>query len=406
MHVAAVIGANYGDEGKGLIVDYLARDYSLVVRFNGGAQAGHTVTLADGRRHVFHHFGSGSFRGAATFLSEYFIVNPVVFAEELMVLKRLGVSPTVIVDPNATITTPWDMMVNQALEARRLKSRHGSCGLGVHETVVRNEVAPFRVSDLCSNSGAWLDRLAGIREVYISDRMGELGLSKEDIPLLHSPAIYDRFLADLGTLKSNITTRLWGSDLTSPYPSVIFEGAQGLQLAQDAVGFPHVTHSHTGITNVVKMAVGAGIELVDAYYVTRPYLTRHGAGPLPNELPGPPTFLVRDATNITNEWQGSLRFADLDISTLRNDISADVIKGDGIQVRPHVVVTCLDHVHRRVYWKEGSKVVSAKKEELPLIIASGIARSALTSNGPTREAVREIYPAQLPSSSADTKVTP
>jgi len=75
-----VIGANYGDEGKGAAVDRLATEAGaqcLVVRFNGGAQAGHTVETPDGRRHVFSHFGAGSFAGARTFLSRFFVSNPI-----------------------------------------------------------------------------------------------------------------------------------------------------------------------------------------------------------------------------------------------------------------------------------------------------------------------------------------
>jgi adenylosuccinate synthase len=405
MHVAAVIGANYGDEGKGLIVDYLARPYSLVVRFNGGAQAGHTVTLADGRRHVFHHFGAGSFQGASTFLSEYFLVNPVVFADELKALNELNVFPTVFVDPLATITTPWDMMVNQALESRRMKGRHGSCGLGINETVIRNQAAPLRVSDL-HDDGAWLDRLTGIREVYIPDRIQELGLSPTEIPLLNNSVIYDRFLVDLATFKKSVTAKMWSPEVANSYPAVIFEGAQGLQLAQDAAGFPHVTHSHTGILNVARMAREAKLYTVDAYYVTRPYLTRHGAGPLPNELPRAPTFLIQDATNIKNDWQGELRFADLDIGTLRSAISDDIAKAADVQVRAHIAVTCMDHVHRRAYWKDGTKVVSAMREEIPIVIANGIARSALVSTGPTREHVREIYPIPLPNPSTGNRIEP
>ena len=88
-HATVVIGANFGDEGKGLAVDSLvARDSdAAVIRFNGGAQAGHTVVAEDGRRHVFSHFGAGAFLGAATFLSRFFVVQPSIFA------KKPGAAP-------------------------------------------------------------------------------------------------------------------------------------------------------------------------------------------------------------------------------------------------------------------------------------------------------------------------
>src|SRR5262245_5537631 len=89
----AVIGAGYGDEGKGVLVDALASTRSgptVVVRSNGGAQAGHTVTLPDGRRHVFHHFGAGALAGAATHLSRFFVHHPMLFASEREALIALG----------------------------------------------------------------------------------------------------------------------------------------------------------------------------------------------------------------------------------------------------------------------------------------------------------------------------
>src|SRR6185312_724333 len=121
MRAFAVIGANFGDEGKGLVTDFLCdrENATLVVRYNGGAQAGHTVVVPDGRRHVFSHVGSGSFCDVPTHLSKFFLVNPVVFAREQIELDQIGVRPTVYVDRDARVTTVVDMLINQALEDKR-----------------------------------------------------------------------------------------------------------------------------------------------------------------------------------------------------------------------------------------------------------------------------------------------
>ena len=101
MVIKVVVGANFGDEGKGLMTDCFCHQSSvkgekcLVVLHNGGAQRGHTVVTPEGGRHVFHHFGSGTFVGADTYLSEDFILNPMVFRQEWEELKTLGVSPKV-----------------------------------------------------------------------------------------------------------------------------------------------------------------------------------------------------------------------------------------------------------------------------------------------------------------------
>ena len=134
----AVIGANFGDEGKGLMTDLFCRTGGSVIniRSNGGAQAGHTVCTSDGRRHVFSHIGSGSFAGADTYLSGYFILNPMLFSKEAAVLgKDTG---NIFIDRHCIVTLPCDMLINQFVETARGKSRHGSCGVGIFETIVRN----------------------------------------------------------------------------------------------------------------------------------------------------------------------------------------------------------------------------------------------------------------------------
>jgi adenylosuccinate synthase len=133
----AVIGGQLGDEGKGLITDFLSNHLTLVVRFNGGAQAGHTVVLPDGRRHEFHHFGAGCFKAACTLLSRHFIVNPLLYAKEYHSPELKGIRKTVYVDPRCRVTTPLDMMLNTLVEERRGAQRHGSCGVGINETVTR-----------------------------------------------------------------------------------------------------------------------------------------------------------------------------------------------------------------------------------------------------------------------------
>ena len=94
--IKIVCGSNWGDEGKGLMTDYFSqKPNSIVVCSNGGAQRGHTVTTPDGIRHVFHHFGSGTFNNASTYLSEDFIVNPIIFKQEYDELIKLGYIPNV-----------------------------------------------------------------------------------------------------------------------------------------------------------------------------------------------------------------------------------------------------------------------------------------------------------------------
>lgn len=321
-----IIGANFGDEGKGLMTDYLAsKDASntLVVRFNGGCQAGHTVQTPDGKRHVFSHFASATFLGCPSFLSKFFIVNPMFFVKELSDLRNLGLDPTVFIDPRAFVSTPYDVFLNQLIEIRRGKQRHGSCGLGINETVtrcLRNNEFRTTVAELVDP--VWLrQKLRYVEKQWLPVRLEELGFSVEDADvqsfLMKSVQIVQRYLQDVSELLiESICTRYLPAE-----KQLIFEGAQGLLLDEYRIdNFPHLTRSRTGLSNVLLLAKEMGIEHLDVTYVSRTYLTRHGAGPLKGEA----DWTMPDATNVPNTFQGTLRFAGLDLEQLQNAIELDL----------------------------------------------------------------------------------
>ena len=299
MRARIVIGANFGDCGKGLLTDYLcSAGAGMVVRFNGGAQAGHTVVTPEGRRHVFRHFGSGSLLGVPTFLSQFFVCNPILFYEELAQLTTLGVVPVVYAHPDSLITTFMDMLINQTLESRRAGQRHGSCGVGVHETMNRSKVPELKITlgDLWNGGRRLESQLAEICGKYAQFRTGEKFDDDRAIPaFLDCCNNFAQFVNPLGI-----------GQCKDP----VFEGAQGLLLDQgNREYFPHLTHSNTGMKNVSVLCAQAGITDKDIYYVSRTYLTRHGAGPLPAE---DLSLSYHDDTNKSNPWQGALRFAPLD----------------------------------------------------------------------------------------------
>lgn len=131
-----VIGLGFGDEGKGLTTAFLSREpKSLVVRFSGGHQAGHTV-VKDGYRHVFAQFGSGTLHGAATYWSKYCTFDPAAFMLEHKKLTEAGYTPEIYVDRLAQVTTFYDIFFNQALEKY---NQHGSVGVGFAATIERHE---------------------------------------------------------------------------------------------------------------------------------------------------------------------------------------------------------------------------------------------------------------------------
>ena len=332
MVIKVVIGANFGDEGKGLMTDYfchqstLRGEKSLVVLHNGGAQRGHTVVTPDGNRHVFHHFGSGTLVGADTYLSEEFVLNPMIFRQEWEELESMKAIPKVYVNHACRVTTPFDMILNQIIEESRDNARHGSCGMGIHETMIR---------DVCNYPiEMWFDSsdeakryyLKEIRN-YLSERLLDFGINK--IPdnwkeIVNSDLLIENFISELNFMGRNISIRF--DRFIEYYDCVAFENGQGLLLDQNNTAYyPHLTPSNTGIKNsleiIAEMSCKPDIEVC---YVTRTYLTRHGAGRLDGECDKQEINPdMQDLTNVPNPHQGTLRYAKLVEKSLEERILKD-----------------------------------------------------------------------------------
>ena len=332
MVIKVVIGANFGDEGKGLMTDYfchqstLRGEKTLVVLHNGGAQRGHTVVTPDGNRHIFHHFGSGTLVGADTYLSEDFVLNPMIFRQEREELESMKAIPKVYVNHTCRVTTPFDMILNQIIEESRDNARHGSCGMGIHETMIR---------DVCNYPiEMWFDSsdeakryyLKEIRN-YLSERLLDFGINK--IPdnwkeIVNSDLLIENFISELNFMGRNISIRF--DRFIEYYDCVVFENGQGLLLDQNNNEYyPHLTPSNTGIRNPLEIISKIDCKLnIEVCYVTRTYLTRHGAGRLDGECDKQEINPdMQDLTNVPNPHQGTLRYAKLIEKSLEERILKD-----------------------------------------------------------------------------------
>ena len=393
--LSAVIGANYGDEGKGLATDFLSNKNTLVVRYNSGAQAGHTVVTPDGSRHVFHHFGSGTLKGASTFLSEHFAIHPMFFGKELQELRALGARPEVYIDPHALITTPYDVMINQALEMSRGNARHGSCGMGFNETIQRCTTSKlFKLDYLDAyQPNDYLIKLKDIRKYYVPLRLEEFNLPKDSLPHLDDDRILDRFVRDTELVMANAKPIMWKVISLLWKDDIVFEGAQGLLLDMNSRDFPHVTRSKTGLHNVVTMMEQADIkEELHAHYITRTYLTRHGAGPMPHEMKsGLPYSRVKDETNVYNPHQEHLRLGYLNKHKLISEILQDLRNARNVEVIPNLFMTCVDQLEKDEYInffnESGVFGIEHYKEFARSITTKIEGKSTFFSNGNTREYV-------------------
>jgi len=395
-----VIGGAYGDEGKGLVTDALVSAAqregreALVVRFNGGAQAGHTVTTPDGHRHVFHHLGSGALSGAPTHLAQRFVVHPMLFAQEHAHLKTLGANTHVTVDPRARLTLPFDVMINQAIERQRGHERHGSCGVGFGETCQRNESHDPRhaltVGELARMTYGDLEsRWKAILHGYVPQRLAQLGLPADALgDSLAQDAVLERFIDDCSYFLEHAVL---AKPALLKADAFVLEGAQGLALDENLGVFPYVTRSKTGLPwalEFLNQAVDTTIP-VTAWYLTRAYTTRHGAGPLPYEQAwAPPGF--EDPTNRPNAFQGTLRLAPLDATALAERIQQDRQRSTpwlaGRTVTTGISVSCLDQMGETTPLAEGAPIATTELGQHVSRIVG--AEHRLESWGPTRETVR------------------
>ncbi|MFO7637897.1 MAG: adenylosuccinate synthase [bacterium] len=277
-----VVGAQWGDEGKGKVVDYLARTADLVVRFQGGPNAGHTVRVS-GRETILHQVPSGILTpGVTCVIGCGCVIDPETLAVELASLARAGVSyrTRLVLDLRAHLIMPWHRQLDQLREARAGEARIGTTGRGIGP-VYADKVSRvgMRVADLLDEdrfrdklkknlaAANWL-LMEKYRAEPISYRKLANGLWQLTRPLAAMAG--DGSVAIQAALEAR--------------RRVLFEGAQGHHLDLDLGTYPFVTCSSTGVNGVCP---GTGISplwLTEAVGIVKAYTTRVGSGPFPTEL--------------------------------------------------------------------------------------------------------------------------
>jgi len=353
-----VVGLGFGDEGKGLVTDYLCSKNKnpIVIRYNGGHQAGHCVVTNDGRKHVFSNFGAGSFRNIPTYWSSFCTFEPSFFMEEF---TALDFNPTIYIDNKCPITTHYDVLYNRAIEITKGNSRLGSCGVGYGATIERQKVKNVSLyfKDLL-NFELLVNKLKDIRTYYRQKINSETPFDfdsfsndEEDINYLNSvKAIYSLMTKNLiSTIdeKEIFSSHLWRT--------FVFEGAQGILLDENFGMKPFITKSNTTSKNALSiLSRQKGYDFnIEIFYVTRAYQTRHGAGPFREK---DPDFVLKNQseTNFDNQYQGKFRFAYLDVDLINYALKCDAIFSKNLV--KNIVITCLDQL-------EGEKIIYYKNNE-------------------------------------------
>ncbi len=290
MPATVVVGAQWGDEGKGKIVDLLASDSDFVCRYQGGPNAGHTIVV-DGETFKIRQIPSGVLRGKVCVIGAGCVVDPEVFLAEVDELERRGVSSAVVhLSGEAHLIMPWHVAIDQASEHRLGTLQIGTTRRGIGPCYADKAARlGIRVQDLLdpkilrqkievalTEKNVWLERVYGVPPLLLEEVAGKLESLAQRIRA---------FVAD---------TSLLVDRALKDGRNVLLEGAQGTLLDLDHGTYPFVTSSNTVAANAAT-GVGIGPNRIDKIVgVAKAYVTRVGEGPFPTEIAGPDQSRMRD----------------------------------------------------------------------------------------------------------------
>jgi adenylosuccinate synthase len=285
-----VVGAQWGDEGKGKIVDLLAQESDVVCRYQGGPNAGHTI-VAGGATWKLRQMPSGVVSGTTSVIGAGCVVDAQVFLDEIDLLRERGIDPSIVVlSGNAHLIMPWHVTIDQASE-RRL----GSLQIGT----TRRGIGPT-YADKASRIGI---RVQDVLDAKILRQKIEVALAEKNLWLTR---IYEAEPFDLEEVWSQYAAF---AERLAPFVGdvsllvdkalrddkrVLFEGAQATMLDLDHGSYPFVTSSNP-IASGAATGVGIGPTRIDRVLgVSKAYVTRVGEGPFPSEIVGPDQDRLRE----------------------------------------------------------------------------------------------------------------
>jgi len=280
MPIDVLLGLQWGDEGKGKIVDYLANKYDLIARFQGGPNAGHTIIIGD-QKHVLHTIPSGVFReGVINVIGNGVVIDPIVLARELNELKALGVDTSKIyIARKAHLILPTHRYLDAASEASKGKEKIGSTLRGIGPTYMdKTGRNGLRVGDLEADD--FIARYNSLREKHL--KLGSI-YPELDFDVKAEETKWFESLEELNKL-TKIDCSYYINNALSEGKTILAEGAQGSMLDIDYGTYPFVTSSNT-LTAGVCVGLGVAPQNIGKVFgISKSYCTRVGSGPFPTEL--------------------------------------------------------------------------------------------------------------------------
>jgi len=280
MKVDVLLGLQWGDEGKGKIVDVLAPKYDVVARFQGGPNAGHTLEF-DGIKHVLHQIPSGIFREKTqNIIGNGVVLDPIVFKVEIEKLSKykLNVKSNLFISKKATLIVPTHRLLDQAYEKAKGDDKIGSTLKGIGPSY-QDKIGRqgLRVGDVLSAN--FVAKFKKLTEIHLEI------LKKHDIEF-NWTELQTQFFDAIAFLKefNLIDSEYFINDLLKDNRSVLAEGAQGSLLDIDFGSYPFVTSSNTVTAGACTGLGIAPSRIGEVYGIFKAYSTRVGSGPFPTEL--------------------------------------------------------------------------------------------------------------------------
>jgi adenylosuccinate synthase len=309
-----IVGAQWGDEGKGKIVDLLAQESDVVCRYQGGPNAGHTI-IAAGETFKIRQVPSGVVSGKRSLIGAGCVVDPEVLLGELDELAERGLDPSIVaVSGNAHLIMPWHVAIDQASERRLGKLQIGTTRRGIGpcyadkasrigirvQDVLDAKILRQKIEVALAEKNIWLERVYEVEPFDLEEVAGRYeGYAKR----------LRRYVADTSLI---VDRALREGD------RVLFEGAQATLLDLDHGTYPFVTSSSTVAANAAA-GIGVGPTRIDRVIgVAKAYVTRVGEGPFPTEIEGPEQERVRELGGEVGTVTGRIRRCGwLDLVALR-----------------------------------------------------------------------------------------
>ena len=279
MSVDILLGLQWGDEGKGKIVDVLTKKYDIIARFQGGPNAGHTLEF-EGIKHVLHTIPSGIFhKGVVNLIGNGVVIDPIIFQNEIISIDKLNIEISeLLISKKAHLILPTHKLLDAASEKAKGKNKIGSTLKGIGPTYMdKTGRNGLRIGDLNSNN---------FKDKYIKLRNKHIELLKFYNFEYDLEEIEKEWFDSLETLKrfDHIDSENYIHQSINIGKKILAEGAQGTLLEIDFGSYPYVTSSNTIAAGA---CTGLGIapnQIGEVFGIFKAYCTRVGSGPFPTEL--------------------------------------------------------------------------------------------------------------------------